>query len=83
MRTTLDLDQALMLRLVKESKAASKTEAIHLAAQEYLNMLARESLIESFGKVTIEPVYKESRKLDARHGVKIASQLHGIKARGR
>lgn len=79
MRTTLDLDKTLMERLVKESHAASKTEAIHLAAQEYLKMLAREKLIQSFGTWKIEPHYKSDRKRSASEGAAIAKKMKGLK----
>ena len=64
MRTTLDLDQKLMEELVQASRCTTKTEAIEVAAREYLRQLQAEKMISHFGKIKIEPVYKALRKRD-------------------
>jgi len=70
MRTTMDLDAGLINRLVKESGAQSKTQAIELAAQEYLKLLARQRLISRAGTMPdLAPVYKASRLRDKKDQV--------------
>lgn len=75
MRITVDLDADLIKRLVKESGASSKTRAIEIAAEEYIAMQSRQHLIESFGTLDIKPFYKETRRLEALKGDKIARRL--------
>ncbi len=56
MRTTMDLDEALIRQLVKVSGAKSKTEAIEKAAQEYIALQSRRKLVASFGTWNIQPL---------------------------
>jgi hypothetical protein len=73
MRTTLDLDEKLIGALVRESGAASKTEALEQAAREYLRILRIDKMVGHFGKIEIDPVYLDLRKkdrLEARKAVK-------------
>jgi hypothetical protein len=70
MRTTMDLDAGLINRLLKESGAQSKTQAIELAAQEYLKLLARQRLISRAGTLPdLADAYKASRRQDKKDQV--------------
>ena len=62
MRTTLDLDKDLMLGLMRESGCRSKTQALELAAREFLRAARRRRILEHFGRVEVEDVSGALRK---------------------
>jgi Arc/MetJ family transcription regulator len=51
MRTTLDLDERLVLEALKETGAKSKTEVIELGLKALLEKSARQRLKAMFGRV--------------------------------
>ena len=64
MRTTLDLDDELMTALLERHPGVSKTEAVQRAIREYLQNDAAARFGALRGKVDIEDVSAESRRLD-------------------
>jgi Arc/MetJ family transcription regulator len=64
MRTTLDLDDALIAGLAVRHPNLSKTQAIELAVRSYLAADAAERLRKLAGAFDIEDVSKELRALD-------------------
>ncbi len=64
MRTTLDLDDALLETLLARLPGRSKTEAIEAAVRGYLATDAISRLREIAGTVEIEDVSRELRSAD-------------------
>jgi hypothetical protein len=62
MRTTLDLDQALMVALLARHPGLTRTEAIQTAIESYLARDAVARLQELAGTVEIEDVSKERNR---------------------
>lgn len=65
MRTTLDLDERLMSRLLKVTKARTKTEAIHMAAAEFIRRRTVEQIKVLRGKVALADNWKTLRALES------------------
>ena len=63
MRTTLDLDEALINDLVRESGKKNKRAAIEEAAREYINAKRRERLMQRIGNWEIDMTQEELRKM--------------------
>lgn len=66
MRTTLDIDDWLMERLMARHPDVSKTKAVEAAIEEYLRRGAVDWLLENAGKIEIEDVSKAMRAIDRR-----------------
>lgn len=64
MRTTLDIDDGLMAALLARHPGVSKTEAVERAIREYLAMDAADRLVELAGKLPIDDVSAEMRRID-------------------
>jgi hypothetical protein len=64
MRTTLDLDDALVLALLSQHPDLSKTDAIETAIRAYLRDTAIERLRSRAGSFDIEDVSTELRRSD-------------------
>ena len=64
MRTTLDLDEHLISQLLKATKARTKTEAIHMAAAEYIRRRTVERIKALRGKVALADNWKTLRGLE-------------------
>lgn len=64
MRTTLDLDDELMNALLARFPGSSKTEAVEHAVREYLAMDASRRALELAGRLEIEDVSAELRRID-------------------
>jgi Arc/MetJ family transcription regulator len=62
MRTTLDLDDALMAALLARQPGATKREAVETAIREYLRSDALERLRALRGKIKIEDVSADLRR---------------------
>jgi Arc/MetJ family transcription regulator len=54
MRTTLNLDEALVKELMAATKAKTKTEAIHQAISTYLRRKRIEGLLALEGKIHLD-----------------------------
>ena len=66
MRTTLDLDEKLVAKLMKTTKAKTKTEAIHLAMAALIRREKIEQLKALSGQVHIAYVRPSQKKSDQR-----------------
>lgn len=66
MRTTLDLDDALMAALAARHPDLSKTEAIEVAVRAYLRSTAATGLRRVAGSFPIEDVSQALRAVDRR-----------------
>lgn len=66
MRTTLDIDDWLMERLIARHPGISKTKAVEAAIEDYLRRGAVDWLLENAGKIEIEDVSKAMRAIDRR-----------------
>ena len=64
MRTTLDIDDALLEALMARLPGASKTEAIESAIESFVSSAAIAQLEEMAGSVEIEDASAELRGLD-------------------
>lgn len=66
MRTTLDLDEKLVAKLMKTTKAKTKTEAIHLAMAALVRREKIEQLKALNGQLNISYVRPTQKKADQR-----------------
>lgn len=64
MRTTLDIDDALLAALMDRLPDSTKTEAIETAIESYVVSDARERLRELAGTIEIDDVSPELRSID-------------------
>jgi Arc/MetJ family transcription regulator len=64
MRTTLDLDEHLISQLLKATNARTKTEAIHMAAAEFIRRRTVERIKALRGKVALADNWKTLRDLE-------------------
>ena len=79
MRTTLDLSDDLMRRLLRATRAKTKTAAVEAAIEDFLRRQAVEELIALSGKV---PLDLDWRKMEAQE-LRDARRLYGPPARRR
>lgn len=54
MRTTLNLSNELIDKLILTTGIHNKTKIIHLALEEYLRKLKRKKVVDKFGKIEID-----------------------------
>ena len=64
MRTTLNLDDRLIAELKRVSGARTKTEAIHVAAREFIRRRAAERIEALAGKIALVDNWKSLRELE-------------------
>jgi len=64
MRTTLDLDDALMEALMARYPEMSKTRAVETAIEDHVRRGAVDLLLKMRGKIEIEDVSREMRTID-------------------
>ncbi|MHB8482558.1 MAG: type II toxin-antitoxin system VapB family antitoxin [Nitrospiria bacterium] len=77
MRTTLDLDEELIKKLLKATEARSKTEAIHIAASELIRRKKLEKLKSLSGKIHIDLNWQKREKRELTRQKKLTSARHG------
>jgi phage terminase Nu1 subunit (DNA packaging protein) len=65
-RTTLNLDRPLVERLMEVSGARTKTEAIHMAAREFIRRRTAERIKALAGKIPLVNNWKDLRELERR-----------------
>jgi Arc/MetJ family transcription regulator len=66
MRTTLDIDEEKLMRLMHVLGVSSKTQAINVAIEEALRARARARLKALAGKVRLAEDWRELRDLERR-----------------
>ena len=62
MRTTINVDDAVMKVVMQETKAATKTEAVRRALEDFLRRRNAEAIIALKGKVKFDVDWKTLRK---------------------
>jgi Arc/MetJ family transcription regulator len=62
MRTTINVDDAIMKIVMQETKAATKTEAIRKALEDFVRRRNAEAIIAFKGKVKFDTDWKTLRK---------------------
>lgn len=62
MRTTINVDDDMMKVVMKETKAATKTEAIRRALEDFVRRRNAEAIIALKGKVKFDVDWKTLRK---------------------
>jgi Arc/MetJ family transcription regulator len=77
MRTTLDLDEALINELLKVTEAKTKTEAIHLAISELIRRKKLEKLKSLSGKIHIDMDWRKREKVELEHQKRLARRWRG------
>lgn len=65
-RTTLDINDWLMERLMARHPEASKTKAVEMAIEDHLRRGAVDWLLANAGEIEIEDVSREMRAIDRR-----------------
>ena len=65
-RTTLDINDWLMERLMARHPEASKTKAVEMAIEDHLRRGAVDWLLANAGEIEIEDVSQEMRAVDRR-----------------
>lgn len=64
MRTTINIRDELLDALMKRTKARTKTMAIELAIEEYLERQSIEDLIALSGKIDIDPDWEKEEEAE-------------------
>lgn len=77
MRTTLDLDEALLKELMEASGAKTKTEAIQQAMTELIRKKKIEKLKSLSGKIRFDLDWKEMKKIELREQEKRLRRIRG------
>ena len=77
MRTTLDLDEALLQELLKLTSVKTKTEAIHLAVSELIRRRKMEKLKSLSGKIAINLDWRNQEKAEQEHQRKLLGRRRG------
>jgi len=62
LRTTLNIDDALLKFVIKETRAATKTQAVRKALEDYARRKKIEKLIALKGKIQFDLDWKTLRK---------------------
>ena len=66
MRTTLDIDEELLAKVVQATGEKSKTKAVSSALEEYIRRKAINELRAMAGKIQIDDLREEQRAVDRR-----------------
>jgi len=77
MRTTLDLNEQLIAELMKATAAKTKTEAIHLAAQEVIRRKKLDQLKGLSGTIRLDLDWKALERAELRRQTSIKRRRHG------
>lgn len=64
MRTTIDIDEKLMEKVVKATGEKSKSKAVNKVLEEYVRRRAIEDIRAMAGKIQIDDVREEQRAAD-------------------
>ncbi|HEY5600309.1 MAG TPA: type II toxin-antitoxin system VapB family antitoxin [Candidatus Manganitrophaceae bacterium] len=77
MRTTLNLDEDLIQELIKATEARTKTEAIHIAAEELIRRKKLEKLKSLSGKIHIDLDRRKREKVESARQKRLARGWRG------
>jgi Arc/MetJ family transcription regulator len=64
MRTTIDIDEELMKKVVKDTGEKSKSRAVNKVLEEYMRRRAIEDIRAMVGKIQIDDLREEQRAAD-------------------
>ncbi len=73
MRTTLDIDSALLDSIVSATGEKSKSRAVNAALKEYIRRKHVQELIDSWGTITVDDYSEQARELEERKRKYLAS----------
>ncbi|MBK9306484.1 MAG: type II toxin-antitoxin system VapB family antitoxin [Nitrospira sp.] len=77
MRTTLDLDEKLIRQLMDVTAAKTKTDAIHLAAEELIRRKKLDQLKSLSGTIHLDLDWKRLEKAELKHQSSLKRRRHG------
>ena len=66
MRTTLDIDSALLDSVVEATGEKTKSRAVNAALQEYIRRKHVQELIDSWGKIVVDDYSGQALELEER-----------------
>ena len=73
MRTTLDIDGALLDAVVEATGEKTKSKAVNVALKEYVRRKHVQELIDSWGKIIVDDYSERALKLEERKRAYLAS----------
>lgn len=77
MRTTLDIDGALLEAVVEVTGEKTKSKAVNAALQEYVRRKHVQELIESWGKIVVDDYSGQALDLEERKRAYLVSLRDG------
>ena len=77
MRTTLDLDEKLIRKLMDVTAAKTKTEAIHQAAAELIRRKKLDQLKSLSGTIHLDLDWKRLEEVELQHQSSLKRRRHG------
>ncbi len=77
MRTTLDLDEKLIRKLMDVTAAKTKTEAIHQAAAELIRRKKLDQLKSLSGMIHLDLDWKRLEAVELQHQSSLKRRRHG------
>jgi hypothetical protein len=77
MRTTLDLNEKLIRKLMDVTSAKTKTDAIHQAASELIRRKTLDELKSLSGKIHLDLDWKTLEQTEIRHQAALKRRRHG------
>jgi len=76
MRTTLDLDEKLIRKLMDVTSAKTKTDAIHQAASELIRRRQLDQLKSLSGTIHLDLDWKKQEAAEIRHQISLKRRRH-------
>jgi len=64
MRTTINIQDDLMSRLLAGTKSKTKTKAVEIAIKDYIEKKSIEDLLSLSGKIDIDPNWKKEEEAE-------------------
>ncbi len=64
MRTTINIQDGLMDRLLSGTKAKTKTKAVEIAIKDYIEKKSIEDLLSLSGKIDIDPDWEKEEEAE-------------------
>ena len=77
MRTTLDIDSALLDSVVEATGEKTKSRAVNAVLQEYIRRKHVQELIDSWGKIVVDDYSGQSLELEERKRAYLTSLRDG------
>jgi len=78
MRTTINIRDDLMEELLAHTKAKTKTKAIELSIQEYIEKKSLEDLLSLSGKINIDTDWQKEEEADPHFHKVEGLRLHKV-----